>query len=425
MRTRIKVLFLVIVAILVIAGLVVAFSILKPTPPRSITMSTGPEGSAYALFAEQYRDYFAKNNIEIMLQRSAGAPENLARLMNPDGDVDVAFITMGANNPTDSHVKSLGAMFYEPMWVFFSHADIAGGDLRAVQGKRVSIGPQGSRSNIAARQLFGLVGLNIDNVELLEIDPLDAAEQLKAGTIDASIMVTSASTPVVRELLADENVGLANFKRAAAYEALYPALTGLTVPAGVGDLASVIPPHDVNILSFTAIMAVREDLHPAIQTLLLDAAMGIHAVPDLFHADGSFPSQRVYKVPLSSSAQRYYTSGPPFLTQFLPFWLAVLVRQLLVMSLPLVGVLYPAIRVMPSIFGWAMRRRIFKLYGELKDLESKVRLSGSDEEKEKLLKSLDNLDRKVRRLRMPVSFAHLVYTLRTHISVVRAGITQD
>ena len=139
------------------------------------------------------------------------------------------------------------------------------------------------------------------------------------------------------------------------------SLANIAVPAGVGSLAKNLPPEDVNILAFTTILVVREDLHPGIQSLLLDAASQIHSVPDLFHADGSFPSNKVFYIPLSSSASRYFTSGKPFLQRFLLFWLSVLVMQILVAALPLIDMVYPALKVIPTVYNWAMRRRIFRL----------------------------------------------------------------
>ena len=70
-----------------------------------------------------------------------------------------------------------------------------------------------------------------------------------------------------------------------------------------------------------------------------------------------------------------------------------------------------------------MRRRIYRLYSELRGVESRV-VSASDEAaKAELIERLDKLDRKVRRLRTPTSFAHLAYQLRTHINVVRNRVS--
>jgi hypothetical protein len=316
-------------------------------------------------------------------------------------------------------------MFFEPMWVFTNDADLASAKLEAMPGKRISIGLVGSRTNAAARTLFSQLGVDDSQVTFLSHNPADAAAQLKSGEIAGAIMVTNATTLVMKDLLASSNISLVNFRRANAYAALFPELKKRTVPAVVGDLARNLPPDDVNIFGFTAILVVRDSLYPAIQSLLLDAASQIHAAPDLFHADGRFPAASFFDLPPSPSASRYYTSGQPFLQRYLPFWLAVLVMQILVAALPLVGLVYPALKVMPAAYDWAMKRRIFRLYGELRRLESHMATEPSGENKEKALDDLDDLERRVRTLRVPVTFSNLAYGLRTHINIVRSRISAN
>ncbi|MFL2546003.1 MAG: TAXI family TRAP transporter solute-binding subunit [Candidatus Rariloculaceae bacterium] len=284
-------------------------------------------------------------------------------------------------------------MFFEPLWVFYSDPILQQGNLQLVRGERFSIGPVGSRTNSATRELFELVGLEAEDFDILTLSPNEAAEQLKAGTIAGAAIV--ASSPVIQDLLASPEIGLASFVRADALAALYPPLTKLTVHAGVGDLAANVPPDDVQILAFTTMLTARSDLHPAIQSLLLDAATQIHSVPDMFHADGSFPSSRTCTLQLSPTASRYYKSGRPFLQRYLPFWLAVLAVQLFAMALPLIGILYPAISVMPSVFDWAMLRRIYRLCGELRYLEMELAKDVPDADRSKHIEKLNDLDRRV------------------------------
>jgi TRAP-type uncharacterized transport system substrate-binding protein len=417
------IIFGVAIALIAFLSLGVAFSVLDPTPPRTIVMSTGPEGSAYAEFAEQYRKQLLAHGINLELRSSGGAGENLERLTEPLGDVDVTFVTMGATGSKNaSNVESLGAMFFEPLWVFTNDSDLAKGNMATIQEKRISIGPVGSRTNSTTRYLFKLRGIESGLPLFLTLNPVEAAEKLKAGEIDAVFMVTPAATAVVKDLLGSQKVKLASFKQADAYAALFPQIKKLSVPAGVGNLAKHLPPEDVNILAFTTILAVREDLHPGIQSLLLDASTQIHSVPDLFHAEGSFPSSRVFYIPLSSSASQYFTSGKPFLQRFLPFWLSILVMQLLVAALPLIGVIYPALKILPSAYNWTMRRRIFRLYGELRRLEAELVSNASDGSDGNFVEKLNELDRKVSNLKVPVTFSNLVYALRAHIDVVRARL---
>jgi TRAP-type uncharacterized transport system substrate-binding protein len=411
------------IAVVAIAGIAIAFSIFRPTPPSTVVMSTGPSGSAYAQFGEAYRAYFAQNRIDLQLVESAGSIENFQRLGEPDSEIDIAFLSMGPRTQAGaSGIASLGGVFFEPLWLFSGH-DVTEDSLADyLVGSRFSIGPPGSASNAASRVLFELNGIDASQIDILELPPTDAAVELTSSSIDFLIISSAAATDLIRELLGNPDVTLMPFDRVDAYVAMYPALTGLVVPRGLGSLATDQPPEDIPILAFTTILAVREDLHPAIQSLLLDAATEIHSVPDMFHLSGSFPTPVSYNVALSSVAKRYYESGRPFLQRYLPFWLAVLVMQLIVAAIPLLGFLYPAVRIMPSVFDWAMRRRIFRLYAELRSLEQRASAADSPEIRDDVLNDLNRLERKARRLKVPNNFAHLAYTLRTHIGVVQGKL---
>jgi hypothetical protein len=215
-------------------------------------------------------------------------------------------------------------------------------------------------------------------------------------------------------------VQLASFMRADAYVALYPYLNKVILPAGVGDLARNRPPTDVVLLAPKASLAVRSDLHPAIQYLLLDAAQEIHGRPGIFQRAGEFPAAESVDLPLTDNARQFYKSGRPFLQRYLPFWLAVLVGRLLIILVPLIGVLYPLLRLMPTLYGWAMRRRIFRLYGELKLLETELIRRRPDSDVTDLAGRLDRLEERAGRFRVPAAFASMLYMFRGHIAQVRA-----
>jgi len=69
---------------------------------------------------------------------------------------------------------------------------------------------------------------------------------------------------------------------------------------------------------------VREDLHPGLQYLLLNAASEIHSGPSIFNRANAFPAAEAIDIPLSSEAARFYKSGLPFLHDYFPFWMAAL-----------------------------------------------------------------------------------------------------
>jgi hypothetical protein len=260
-----------------------------------------------------------------------------------------------------------------------------------------------------------------DTNDLRAFPPQLAAEKLLAGEIDAAAMLGSWDAPVVRQLAADPRVALFTIERADAYIALYPYLSKVTVPRGVGDLARDIPPAEVTLLAPKASLVVREDLHPAIQYLLLSKAVQIHSGVSMFHRAGEFPAAEGIDLPLSNEAFQFYKSGQPFLQNNLPFWMASLARHLLVLLIPIVAVLYPLIRFLPALYGWAMRRRIARLYGELRFLENDIAAAGAAADRTQLVARLDELERQANQLRMPIAYEKL-YLLRNQIGVVRTRL---
>jgi hypothetical protein len=213
--------------------------------------------------------------------------------------------------------------------------------------------------------------------------------------------------------------------RADAQVALHPHLGKLVLPRGVGDLASDRPPADVQLLAVRASLLVRKDLHPAIQYLLLEAAAEAHGAPGIFHRAGQFPAAEPADLPLSAAALQYYRSGVPWLQRNLPFWLASIASQLLVLLIPIVGVIYPIFRLLPALFDWSMRRRIFHLYGELKFLEAEIDALGARRAAPELHAKLEQLEQRANHMHVPQAFAHMVYTLRLHIGIVRKRIATE
>jgi TRAP-type uncharacterized transport system substrate-binding protein len=410
----------IIVLAILVAGIWTALVVLRPAPPRTVAMTTGPVGSAYAEFANQYRAILAREGIELELLPSNGAVENLARLRDPGGEASVGFVQGGISDPDASQrVASLGTVSYEPLWFFYRDVEV-GRQLEGLRGKRIAIGPEGSGGRALAIELLKRNGIDANLAEWLADSPKQAEEKLLAGEIQAALMVSSWESPVVRKLLTADGVRLLSFERADAYVALYPYLNKLILPAGVADLALNRPPTDIVLLAPMASLAVRADLHPAIQYLLLDAAQEIHGRPGIFQRAGEFPAAESVDLPVSDTAREFYKSGRPFLQRYLPFWLAVLVGRLLVVLIPVVGVLYPLLRLMPALYGMAMRMRIFRLYSELKSIEAQLNRKGAPGDVMKLAARLERLDERAGQFRVPAPFAMMLYTLRTHIGLVRA-----
>jgi TRAP transporter TAXI family solute receptor len=411
------------IAIIVTAAVIACASLvmLLTLPPRSIVMATGPEGGNYYELGERYRAVLADEGVQVRLVPTAGSAQNLAMLRDPSSGVNVALMQGGViREETASGLESLGTIFYEPYW-WFRRSEINEAGVASLRGRRISVGPDGSGTRALSLPILARAGVNGQNSELLPLSPRETAEKLLAGDIDAAFLVASWQSPVVQQLLTDDRVVLSGYARADALVTLYPFLTKLVVPRGVADLANDKPPSDVTLIASKASLVVRNDLHPAIQYLLLNAASEIHSRDSIFNRGNEFPAAEAVELPLSSEALRYYKSGLPFLHEYFTFWIAELIGRLAILLIPIFGVLLPMMHFLPRIYNWAMRSRILRLYGELRLLEDETsRAPASD--KRALIAQLGRLEEQVNHLKMPVAYANMLYELRAHIDLVREGL---
>jgi len=398
----------------------IIFAVFSPTPPRSVSMAVDPEGSFGAAVAKRYRELLARDGIKLKLVPSKGAVESVAWMKDPNSGVSIAIVPSGITNEQKSpELVSLGTLFYEPLWGFSRGRTIR--NHQDLGGLRISIGPEGSASHALAEEFLARVGI-IDqkSATLLSLPAAESVTQLQNGQIDAVALLDAWETPIVRELLAAKDVNLDSVPRADAFVALYPFLNKLTLPAGVADMKENRPPNDVVLLATRASLVVRRDLHPAIQYRLLEAASQVHSPSGLFHAAGQFPAPETIELPLGSHARQFYKTGPPFLQRHLPFWLAVLAQQLMVLLIPIVGLLYPLLRFSPAGYAWLQNRRVYRLYSELILLEAEMASAAHPKTSADFTTRLDELDQRASRVSLPISYRPVLFALRMHIGVVRA-----
>ena len=408
------IIFAVPAAILLAAGLFIFATL----PPRTVTMATGAAGGAYHELGLRYREILARSGVRLRLVNTTGGLDNLARLRDRRSGVQVGFIQGGTTTKEESpNVESLGTVFFEPLWVFYRSG--IGRGIEAFRGRRVSIGPEGSGGRALALEI--LKRNKIDSVvgELLGFPPQETADKLVAGEIDIAFIVSGWDSPVVRRLMEADGIEVVSAPRPDALVALYPFLNKVVLPAGVADLAANRPPADTILLAPKASLAVRGDLSSAIQYLLLNAAVEVHSPPGIFHKAGQFPAGESVDLPLSEEAQRFYKSGRPVLQAYLPFWMAALVERFLVVFVPVLVLLYPALSLLPRAYDWLMQSRIRRLYDEMKSIERELALG---EGRDALNARLDRLYQSASELQLPVKYASMQYTLRMHLDLVRARI---
>jgi TRAP transporter TAXI family solute receptor len=401
---------------LIIAGFVFAWQFVEPAAPDRLVMSTGSKTGAYYDFGRRYKDYFASQGVELVLQNSAGSIENLGRLQR-GGETQVAFMQGGIGGAkSNPDLKALGSVYYEPVWVFVRNNPRAS-RLTELKGKRIAVGALGSGTRAVSLQLLRDNGITDKTASLKNLGSADATKGLIAGELDAAIVVTSVNSETVKNLLALPGISLMSFDRAEAYLRRTNYLSRVVLPEGTIDLAANYPPRDTVLLAPAATIVISDTLHPALIDLMLLAMHDIHRNGGHLEGLNEFPSAKYVSFPLEPAAQKFVDRGPPFLQRYLPFQWANLMDRLKIMILPLLTILYPLMKILPPIYGWRMRKRVTRWYKELQQLDDGIKdgsVSITD-----ATQRLDEVEDAVENISVPVDIVADAYTLRLHIDYLR------
>ena len=422
------------VLVLALGLLAAAYWWLDPQPPRAVTLATGPAGSAYAEFGQRYAHALAQDGIRVQLLTTDGPIGNLSELRQ--GKADVAFVRGGSADMSDDAehgVMSLGALFYEPLWLFYRPAALSKGaastskqatpavahltTLTQLRGLRVNLDQPGSGVPELMSRLLEANGLMSNEVIVSALEPEAAAQALQDGQLDAVVLMTAPESPVVQRLLQQPGIALAELPQADALSRRFPFLQTVTLPRGMVHLARDLPPEDIHLLAATTALLTQEHTHPAVRQLFAQAAQQIHGGSGWFNGARDFPNTRTSELPVSPEGDRAINGTPPFYQRYLPFWASNLLERMWLVIGGLIVLLLPLSRVVPPLYTYRVRQRVFRWYARLREVEA--RMEEGDGDATELLNELDELDRVASQITVPLAHAEEVYALRSNIEKTR------
>lgn len=392
------------------------YQFVEPAPPGQLKLATGDPAGAYHRFGLSLQAAFAAEDITLELVPSQGSIDNLASL--EDGSVDAAFLQSGiASGDINSDIEGLASLYYEPVWLF-SRANTSIKRLNELIGLRVATGTDGSGTRAVAQHLLTDSGLG-NEVTSIALASSNAANALLEGDIDAAFFITSEESSAIERLLESSDIELANLDRAEAHARRNRWLINLTVPRGVLNLQTNQPPSNIQLLAVAATLATRSDLHPALAELLLQTAAEVARKDTLFSSASRFPSPDYVDFPISTVAERYYERGIPFLQRYLPFWAANLLDRLKLLALPFLALLIPLSRVLPPAYKWTVRKKVYRWYDDVMDIDLSARKTSNPEHIRSCLTALEALESEVCSVEVPLSYANELFMLRQHIDLVK------
>ena len=403
----------------------IAYVLVDPSPPHHVTLATGQENSAYEEFGKKYAAALAKHGIKVTLTRSLGSQENLQRLNA--GAVDIAFVQSGSTEEAEAERRglvSLGSLFTEPVWLFLREG-VAVKQLTDLKGLKINLGPEGTGVPRLLRQILAENGIEPADLTIGKLENTPATIELLEGRIDGLVFSSAPESPLIQMLLQTPGVKLFDFVQSEAYTRRLPFLTHVVLPRGIVALGRDLPPQDYHLIAPTATLVARADLHPALVDLFVQAAATIHGGTGWFQQQGQFPSARYTEIPVAREAAKFYKDGPPLLQRYMSFWLANFFDRMWVLVVALGALILPLSKVVPPIYVWRIRSRVYRWYGQLRTVEQALETATGEEREQvcaELLARLDTIEEKVNQMSIPLSFADALYGLRSHINFVRERV---
>ena len=404
--------------VLAVALLGFAYWWLDPNPPKQVILATGPAQSAYEDFGARYASLLAKEGITVTLLPSEGSADNL-RLLR-EGRADLGFVQGGtddASTPGNTNLLSLGSLFLEPVWLFYRDTATDGTartleSLTQLPGLRVNVDTPGSGVPSLMGKLLNSNRVDPKSVTLSHLEQTPATVAFLANELDALVFASAPESLMVQMLLQTPGVKLMNFAQSEAYSRRFSFLSPAVLPRGVVDLAANVPPVDVHLVAPTTTLLARDSTHPALLQLFALAGNTIHRSAGWFKRAREFPNANYNELPLAPEAERSIQNGPPLLQRYLPFWVE---RMGLAMGL-ILAVLLPLSRVVPPLYAFRVRSRIFRWYAQLRHLEARAE---DTPDTAALLDELNQMDRRAEKINVPLSYTDELYALRNNIQLVR------
>lgn len=417
-------LYWTVVSVLLVAAAWLLLHFLFPSPPSHVAVGVGFKGGTYEIFFARYKEILARHGVTLEYRSTGGAVANQNLLEDPKSDIQVGFVQGGIRSSAEApSLLSLGRVAYQPFYIFY-RADQPINDLAQLKGKRIAIGAPGNGSAVAAAKILAAAGVTAQNSTFLPQFAQAGVDALLGGKADA-VFEAFSNEKVVTAALRDPRIRILDVRGADALVRLFPFLSKIVLPQGVVDYEHNIPAADVTLISTSVGVLVRDNLHPAIVSLLAEALVKTHGQAGLFNRAGEFPTQSDAEFPMAPAALDYYRNGPSFLNRYVPFWITNSVQKILAVLVAVFAVVLPLARYLPTLRDWYIMRRFNSWYNELHALEEAAAKASDPIDRKQIDDQLQRIEEMVRARRLPAGFAAQRYDLRGHIDLVRRRMDSE
>jgi hypothetical protein len=99
--------------------------------------------------------------------------------------------------------------------------------------------------------------------------------------------------------------------------------------------------------------------------------------------------------------------------------MAAYIDRMILILVPAAVVLIPLLRIIPSVYSWWNRRKLYKCYEDLKNLELRIMEDSTPGMMMDYQNTLDRIEAFINEIRVPLALFREVYTLKEHVDLVR------
>jgi hypothetical protein len=256
----------------------------KAPPPGNLIIAVSAQDDSHMKLARRYADKLERIGISTEIVSGGTESHVLDQLSAPINRPVAAFADSGYASTAGPQVRALAAVAREPVWIFSRDAGV--NSLEQAGKGRVATGSPNSSSRIAAQLLLKNAGLKSEEINFLPWGGLEAANALLDGKVDLVVQAASPDSMVIQLLVRSTGVHILGIDRSNTLMVQSPRLRAMRLPQGAIELRGDIPSRDLTLVSQQTHLLVQADMHPALQRVLLDAAVDVHEFPDFLHRHG-------------------------------------------------------------------------------------------------------------------------------------------
>lgn len=321
MRRRIGSALAVLAVSGVLAGLPACGSPSVADPPSELVITAGESSGVYYPYALGLAAALsgALPDTEVSVADSGGSVQNLERLDQGSATIafslaDSAALAVDGSAPFASalDLAAIARLYTNSIHVVVP-ADSPIETVADLAGKRISLGPAGSGTEVTARRMLAVSGVVADQTSTwTTLGLAESAQALRAGSIDAFFWSGGLPTPTIADLSAQLAIRL--LATDDILEDMRADYGGFYVEQAIPDTAYGLD-GDVSTIGIPNLLLVRADL-PAdlvrrITEVLFDSRPELIAA----HPEARYLDRRAAittaPVPLHPGARAYYQAAQP------------------------------------------------------------------------------------------------------------------